>query len=149
MKKVLNLLLMFLLMFSFQVNIVSANSNDESESTPKFTFELVSITTEESEIGVRSLQETFTTETYTHNIYDSNNILIGTFVTNVEGWYDRYEGWSTISNISAHFTYKKLSSLTLSTSRSGSNGYTYIYLSGIQISKVTYHLSSTGRWSNY
>lgn len=101
-----------------------------------------------NEIGIRSLPEKFTTASYTHNVYDRNNKLIATFVTSLEGWYDRYTSWSEISYIGAYFTYSATSSLSLSNSRSGSNASTSLYLAGMLADTQYYSLSTTGNWSN-
>ena len=150
-KKISKILLIALFVLSVQAGTipVHAKASNESLTKPEYTVKLVKVVIEEIEADNKSIPEKYTTASYSHEVYDRNNQLLAIFVTSLGGWYDSYSGWSQVTSISSSFTYTAISSLSLSTSKSGSYGYTNLLVSGSTFDTTTYHLSTSGNWSTY
>ncbi|RGE61833.1 hypothetical protein [Eisenbergiella massiliensis] len=100
--------------------------------------------------NTRAIPEQETSRTFTHNIYDRNHTNIATVYSTVRGVYSQVDSWAQILDISAYATGSNavVSQITFNTSKSGSDGYLYIYFGGASSGTMHYKIYTNGTISN-
>lgn len=96
----------------------------------------------------RSDPEKQTSATFTHKVYDRNNILMATIKSTVAGTYSFADRTSQITDISASISGDFAHDFSTSSSLNGNQGTLYVYFNGLGAGSFTYKITTNGVISN-
>lgn len=123
---------------------VSTRVDKEKDSPYHEEIDLVDVDFGD-QIEPESLPEKPTSATFSHKIYDRNEILMATAYITVKGWYSELDRWSEISSITATFKGEHADYFSYSSNKSGNTGTVSIYFNGLYAHSLRYKIDHYGK----